>query len=254
MRKSHNKKFKAKVALEALKEECTLQELANKYEVHPNQISQWKRHLLDGAEELFERPNKKSKEMRDSDQREEMLLKTVGEMKIENDFLKKSTENCTGKSPSSGSGVQGVVGSDAVSFAGYQSKQLLLPDQRTPGRPRRGRSTTHSRGVTGTTVLRLQKDISQADTRSPTSDSKASPKDHATVWTASSVCEATTHGAEKRAQEVSVFTCRESNSLSESGVGERYNLLPPTGWPRVSGGDPGSVFSQGLELAAFEYA
>jgi|TARA_B100001964_G_C14196694_1_gene583757 transposase-like protein len=99
MRKSHNKNFKAKVALEATKEECTIQELAKKYEVHPNQISQWKRQLLEGAADLFERSNKKSEEIRDSEMREEMLLKAVGEMKIENDFLKKKYRELYGKEP-----------------------------------------------------------------------------------------------------------------------------------------------------------
>jgi transposase-like protein len=55
MRKSHDKNFKAKVVLEALGGETTLQELAKKDELHPHQISQWKRQLLEGAAELFER-------------------------------------------------------------------------------------------------------------------------------------------------------------------------------------------------------
>ena len=99
MRKRHDKAFKAKVALEALREESSLQELAKKYEVHPNQISQWKRQLLDGAVDLFERPNKKSEATRSAEKREEMLLKAVGEMKIENDFLKKKYRQVYGKEP-----------------------------------------------------------------------------------------------------------------------------------------------------------
>ena len=45
--------FKAKVALEAIKEKETLQQLASKFEVHPNQITQWKREFLEGAEQIF---------------------------------------------------------------------------------------------------------------------------------------------------------------------------------------------------------
>ena len=99
MRKSYDKQFKAKITLEALKEESTIQELANKYEVHPNQISQWKRQAIENLPDLFERPNKKSEAERSSEKEKETLLKTVGEMKIENDFLKKKYRQLYGKEP-----------------------------------------------------------------------------------------------------------------------------------------------------------
>jgi transposase-like protein len=60
MRKSFTNEFKAKVALEAIREQKTIAQLASEYDVHPNQISLWKKQLLEGAAELFERPNKKA--------------------------------------------------------------------------------------------------------------------------------------------------------------------------------------------------
>ena len=53
-RRNHAPAFKAKVALEAAKEESTLTELAQRFDVHPNQITQWKQQLLDRVTEVFE--------------------------------------------------------------------------------------------------------------------------------------------------------------------------------------------------------
>ncbi len=54
-RRQYGSKFKAKVALEAIKERETLSELSSRHEVHPNQICQWKQRLVGGSSELFER-------------------------------------------------------------------------------------------------------------------------------------------------------------------------------------------------------
>ena len=52
-RRKFSAAFKAKVALEAIKEKETLQQLASKFEVHPNQITLWKKEFLEGAEQIF---------------------------------------------------------------------------------------------------------------------------------------------------------------------------------------------------------
>jgi transposase-like protein len=94
-RQSFDKAFKAKVVLEALREELTLQEIAKKYDVHPNQISLWKKQAIENLPEIFERPNKKTESERQAETQYDEALKTLGSMKIENEFLKKSTNNCT---------------------------------------------------------------------------------------------------------------------------------------------------------------
>ena len=86
-RRSYNGKFKSKVALESVREEKTLSELSSQYEVHPNQISNWKRHLIKHAEELFE--DKRRNGEKEKDKLIEELYKQVGQQKVELDWLKK---------------------------------------------------------------------------------------------------------------------------------------------------------------------
>lgn len=87
MRKTRRKfspAFKAKVVIEALKEQMTIQELSSKFEVHPNQISAWKSDFLANASAVFEGSKQKPKE----DQDTERLYKVIGQQKVEIDFLK----------------------------------------------------------------------------------------------------------------------------------------------------------------------
>jgi transposase-like protein len=88
MRKKYDEAFKAKVALEVFRGEHTLSEIAAKYEVHPNQITQWKAHLLKGAASLFSR--KKGAEKEDQEESVDELYKQIGQLRVENEFLKKS--------------------------------------------------------------------------------------------------------------------------------------------------------------------
>lgn len=82
-RRNHSPAFKAKVALAAVQGELTISELAQKFDVHPNQITQWKSQMLENAADLFE-GGKKSKEP-------EVDVKTlhakIGQLALENDFL-----------------------------------------------------------------------------------------------------------------------------------------------------------------------
>jgi transposase-like protein len=84
-RRKFSAAFKSKVVIEALKEQMTLQELAKKFDVHPNQITGWKREFIENASVVFE-----SKSLNDSaDQNKEELYNKIGHMQVEIDFLKK---------------------------------------------------------------------------------------------------------------------------------------------------------------------
>ena len=88
-RRKHSPAFKAKVALEAMKGEQMMAELAARFEVHPNQIQAWKKALADGAATIFDHGNgtAKDKEQKNNDALVARLYQQIGQLKVERDFL-----------------------------------------------------------------------------------------------------------------------------------------------------------------------
>jgi transposase len=89
-RRRFSKEFKAQVAIEALKEQKTLNQISVEYGVHQNQISLWKKELIGKASEIFDSEHKKI----DPELIEDVkapLYKEIGKLKVENDFLKKKS-------------------------------------------------------------------------------------------------------------------------------------------------------------------
>ena len=85
-RNKYSAEFKAKVALVALKEEETMSELAARFGVHPTMINNWKRTLVDGAADIFDKGHKSRKQ---SEAQVDELYRQIGRLQVERDFLPK---------------------------------------------------------------------------------------------------------------------------------------------------------------------
>jgi transposase len=83
--------FKAKVAIAAIKEQQTIEEICKKFDIHPTQANQWKREFLANASILFEKETKLDSDD-DNEKKLQLLYAQIGQLKVENDFLKKKLQ------------------------------------------------------------------------------------------------------------------------------------------------------------------
>jgi len=88
-RRKYDSRFKAEVALEAIKNQQTISQIASQYGVHPNQVSKWKRKAVEGLVEVFS----DGRERREKDQQQliDELYRQIGKLKVELDWLKKKS-------------------------------------------------------------------------------------------------------------------------------------------------------------------
>lgn len=87
-RTRYSAEFKAKVALEALKGESTVHELAARFEIHPNMVSQWKRQAVSGMADSFKGKSERSEALSEEQMKE--LHAKIGQLTVERDFLAKA--------------------------------------------------------------------------------------------------------------------------------------------------------------------
>ena len=97
-RNTYTPEFKAKVVLEILKEERTVEQIASEKNLNPNMLRTWKREFLERASSVFEDSEKKEKEMKRKEaaleRKEAKMLKTIGQLTLERDYLQDCFREC----------------------------------------------------------------------------------------------------------------------------------------------------------------
>jgi len=91
-RRRFSSEFKAKVALEAIRGDQTINELASRYELHPNMITNWKRQAIDNMTAAFSGAAERKSKTEEAQTKE--LHAKIGELTVERDFLAKAFERC----------------------------------------------------------------------------------------------------------------------------------------------------------------
>lgn len=88
-RRTLSSEFKAKVALEAIKEMNTISEIAQQHQLHPNQVSNWKKEFLVNASKVFDSKNEDAEQIKLLSKKNQELVQQIGELSVDNNWLKK---------------------------------------------------------------------------------------------------------------------------------------------------------------------
>jgi transposase-like protein len=88
-RRTLSSELKAKVALEAIKEIKTISEIAQQYQLHPNQVSNWKKEFLANAGKVFDSGNEEAEQIKFLTKEKQELVQQIGQLTVDNNWLKK---------------------------------------------------------------------------------------------------------------------------------------------------------------------
>ena len=91
-RRKFSPEFKKKIAVEAIREQRSINEIASVYEIHPVQVRKWKKELLDGVISIFKDPRKREGDLKRQEQQEALFQQKIGQLTIEVDWLKKKLD------------------------------------------------------------------------------------------------------------------------------------------------------------------
>ena len=91
-RRKFSREFKAGVALEAVRGDSTINQIASEYKIHPNQVSKWKAQLLENLPDIFAVGQQKSSQNAQFEKERDELYRQIGQLKVEMDWLKKKTK------------------------------------------------------------------------------------------------------------------------------------------------------------------
>ena len=124
MRKKISAELKAKVAIESIKGLKTISEIASMYEVHPNQVSIWKKQYIESAVSIFSKPN--PAENQEKEQQIEALYRKIGQLEMDNDFLSGRKYRANDASFNDRAWPSGVEFGSSMHLVEFESQRSLL--------------------------------------------------------------------------------------------------------------------------------